>query len=243
MRQQTNDLLFLLEACRLAVNECEIVRAKISIDSPAMLRLRDLAVAGLPVQLVLYWGIWQRASVGAGEYRFLERLNVLTRAIAANLKVPCELKVIVTDTHAQLNGVPNDVIEAYVASATAAAASVGARADRLSMLMADAPAVPANESPHDFTPPQKWQRLRTILATQAGKLFADAEDRAAAYELANLREGGAVLRAFPLGIFLNTGLPELRPMLCSLPTIHIYTGSGQKTRKPWFEGGGGDAPS
>jgi hypothetical protein len=204
MRQTTNDLLFQLEECRRSVNECEIVRAKIAIDSPAMLRLRDLAVARLPVRIVLYWGAWRRNSVEKGERVFLDRLGALSGAIQRTLDLPCSLCIVATDTHARMEG---------------------------------APAIGAGESPEEFVLPSKWQRVRAMLTLQAGKLFADADERAAAYELANLREGGAMLRAYPTGIFLHTGLPELRPLLCSLPMIHIYTGPNRKTRKPWFEGG------
>jgi hypothetical protein len=133
--------------------------------------------------------------------------------------------------------VPEEVIEPYIASVRTLAASLDASVERLSDLMEGAPAIGAGESPEEFVLPSKWQRVRAMLTLQAGKLFADADERAAAYELANLREGGAMLRAYPTGIFLHTGLPELRPLLCSLPMIHIYTGPNRKTRKPWFEGG------
>lgn len=236
MRQTTNDLLFQIEECRNLINNCEIVRAKLAIDSPATLRLRDLAVAQLPVNFVLYWGVWQHSAMRAGERVFLEHLESLAEGISRTLRVPCQLRIVATDTHARLNGVPDAVIEGYLGDLSRVAGERGIDIERLSSLVADLPPVVGNAGPPDFQPSQKWQRLRAMLKTQAAKLFVDAEAKAAAYELANLREGGGVLRKYPTGIFLHTGVPELRPLLCSLPTVHIYTGPGRKTRKPWFEG-------
>jgi hypothetical protein len=219
-------------ACCNALNDSEMLRAKISVRSATGLRFRDLAATGAPCSLIAYWGIWTTERWSTAETELLRLLDRISEIISENLGIEVNHEIILTDTHAQINGVPNPVIDSYLEELRACV-SGRTHLYRLSEIVPATAPMPSLRTAMSYS---GMNRIFLQLVRQANKLFDqnEAESLAAAYLLANLREAPHVFGKFPKGIFVHLGQTEIKAILPSLPMLMAYTGPGRETRKPWF---------
>lgn len=218
--------------CCQQLSRSGCLRVPVSAKSDAGLRLRDIAGSQTPCRLVVYWGAWKSANVGPGHFLFLEKLGRIRRLVETTLLVPATTEIVFTDTHALVNGVDARLVQAAQA-ALIEALPPGFNLTTMSSLLDGGESI----SLEDFSQVPGAARLIRFLEAQAAKLFGGdaASQRASDYLLCNLAEAPMVAAAWPLGLFVHLGPPELRLMLPSLPFLHASSGPGGTTRKPWFD--------
>ena len=217
-------------ACCEALNATGLLAAPLGTQSDATTRMRDLAAAGRAVELVVYWGAWRRARVGAAEEAYLKGLQAVAMTISQTLKVDCRVQLVFTDTHARLNGADAAVVADYEHSVRSALRPPFVLTRMSEIFVAD------QSFPVEVTGQGAvYDRLLNVLERQARTTFGlDQSDRAAGYMALNILESGHVLERWPLGLFYHVGPTEAALMLPSMPKLHGYAGKPGLKRKPWF---------
>lgn len=210
-------------------------------------RLRAVALAAVeadrPVPFVLYWGKGPRAAVGAPERACLDYLASMAERVAAVHRPGAAIRLILTDTHAKLNGHAVEAVESYFSGVTAAAAARGFETVRLSRLVEDAAVAlpPEEERPSGDV-------LESLIAC-AAKWYrgeGSTEGGAVEYYRMNMVEKRAVEHAYPEAVFVTFNGAEFRELFPSgMPIFYMYSLRRGFGVKPWFmpdEGGERAAP-
>jgi len=203
-----------------------------------MLRfVADAVAAQEPIRFVLYWGKGPRHEVGNPEFQCLDFLVAMTARLRAVYAPGAALTLILTDTHAELNGHAKEDIDRYFADVTSVARQRGMETCRLGPLVKAAghlaTAVPVEETVSPET-------LSMLLAS-AQKWYhgsGTAQDGALAYLRINLIEQRVVERAFPNSIFITFNGSDLRALFPrQLPIFYMYSLRRGVAVKPWFVSG------
>jgi hypothetical protein len=205
-------------------------------EQPSDLSAMTQAVAGAvgrgePVGFVLYWGKGRRCFSGEPEAQALDYLARLGERIKSVYAGGASFTLILTDTHAALNGHLPACIDQYYASVEARLGRGGFSTCRLSRLVAD---LGAHEAPDDEVCMETVRKLEG----SAGKWYrgdGTAEDGALRYYRLNMVERRAVEHAFPRSIFITYNGSELRRLFPQrLPIFHMYSLRRGVGVKPWF---------
>lgn len=204
-------------------------------DPQLMLRIiADAIAAQAAIPFVLYWGKGPRHDTGVYEIQCLEFLAALTARIKNAYAPGAAIKLILTDTHAELNGHSRAHIRQYFDDVTAIAGQRGFTTCWLGDLVKAAGNLAA-AAPLD----------EAVSAEMLGKLMASAEkwyngggtveEGALRYLRMNLIEQRVVERAFPGAIFVTFNGSELRGLFPrQLPIFYMYSLRRGMAVKPWF---------
>ncbi|HTZ03970.1 MAG TPA: hypothetical protein VMC05_16675 [Xanthobacteraceae bacterium] len=204
-------------------------------DAQLMLRLiADAIAAQAAIPFVLYWGKGPRHESGAYEIQCLEFLGAMAARIKAVYAPGAAIKLILTDTHAELNGHSRAQIGQYFDDITAIATQRGFTTCWLGDLVKAAGNLAA-AAPLD----------EAVSAEMLGKLMASAEkwyhgggtveEGALRYLRMNLIEQRVVERTFPGAIFVTFNGSELRGLFPrQLPIFYMYSLRRGMAVKPWF---------
>ena len=203
-------------------------------DNPQlMLRLIGDAIAvDAPISFVLYWGKGPRCRIGQPDIACLDYVAALARRVGEAYEPGAAIKLILTDTHAELNGHSAATIRSYFNDIADAARERGFDTCWLGDITraAGAAAVVAT----DQVAPETLSRL----ATSAKKWYRGQgthEDGALKYFRMNMVERRAVEIAFPRAIFVTFNGSELRELFPErLPIFHMYSLRRGVAIKPWF---------
>lgn len=204
-------------------------------------RIQRALISGKPVPFVTYWGCGARDAVSDVDLKALERLQELLQGTRRIPELAVQLTLILTDTHARLNGKPEARIERYYAEVAEAGARHQFSSVRFSELWEEA-GLTLEQVRRDAASPEVSASfdalaIREDLVSQAGKHFesgASAEEGARTYHAACLREAPLVAHRFPEHIFLSYNSPEMIPLFPSLPKLFLYSTAKGWTQKPWF---------
>ena len=204
-------------------------------DPQLMLQVIATAIkAQEPIPFVLYWGKGPRHEMAAPETACLDFLSALVSRVRSVYKHGAAIKLILTDTHAELNGHARHNIHAYFDEIELAAKQRGFETCLLSHLVKAAgvirPAVPLDEV-------VTAQTLASLVAS-AQKWYrgnATPEEGALTYLRMNLIEQRAVEHAFPRSIFVTFNGSDLRCLFpTKLPIFYMYSLRRGVSVKPWF---------
>jgi hypothetical protein len=212
--------------------------------------LRVISVAtqlSRPIPFVLYWGKGPRQEIDEHDTACLDYLASMARRVRGVYELGASLKLIFTDTHADLNGHPPDSIARYFDAIEAAAAERGFDACWLSELVFAAEA--AIEVAGSSGEPVSEETMKKLGAC-AAKWFrgeGTAEQGAARYYQLNMIEKQAVQLAFPTSIFATFNGSEYRCLFPDrMPVFFMYSLRRGFSVKPWFlpaDPSRGSAPS
>jgi len=196
--------------------------------------IADAVTRQAPIPFVLYWGKGPRHEAAAPEAQCLDFLGALAARVKAAYAPGAAIKLILTDTHAELNGHCRQDIERYFDEIRFAAEQRGFDSCWLGQLVKAAGnigiAAPLEEA---------------VLAETLSSLIASAEkwyhgggtvqDGALTYLRMNLIEQRVVERAFPGSIFVTFNGSELRSLFPTLlPIFYMYSLRRGVAVKPWF---------
>jgi L-tyrosine isonitrile synthase len=204
-------------------------------DSQLMLRtIADAIAAQAPVRFVLYWGKGPRCQAAAPEAQCLEFLAALAARVAAVHASGAAMVLILTDTHAELNGHCREEICRYFGEIEKMAEQYGFQTRWLGQLVS-ATGVSATNAPAQETIAEE---MLARLVASAQKWYhgpGTAREGALTYLRMNLVEQRAVERAFPGSIFITFNGSELRALFPrQLPIFYMYSLRRGVSVKPWF---------
>lgn len=204
-------------------------------DTQLMLRtIGDSVAAREPIRFVLYWGKGPRREVCAPEAQCLNFLGALASRVAAVYGPGTALTLILTDTHAELNGHSRDEIRHYFEEVTTAAQQRGFDTCWLGPMVRAAGALAAAAPLEAAVSEDTLSRL-TASAQKWYRGPSTAQEGALTYLRMNLIEQRVVERAFPRAIFITfngSGLRALFPR--QLPIFYMYSLRRGVSVKPWF---------
>jgi hypothetical protein len=188
-----------------------------------------------PVSFILYWGKGPRAHVGEPDVACLDYLASLARRVSEVYTAGASIELILTDTHATLNGHAQSSIEQYFTEIGAQATAHGFSTKRLSELTTVAQAAGACRVA-EGTAPDELTLDR--LSSSAGKWYrgeGTARDGALKYFHMNMIEKRAVEFGFPRSVFVTFNGSELRSLFPdNLPVFYMYSLRRGFSVKPWF---------
>lgn len=208
-------------------------------DAPErLLQVVDCSVrAGEPVPFVLYWGKGPRAEIAAPDVACMDYLAALAARVRSQYPAGAAVTLILTDTHAELNGHDPAAIASYFRDIAEEAARHGFTCCRLSMLVEAAGVVPDVAGPTG-----DMLRSLTACATKWYRGEGSAEEGALTYYRLNMAEKRAVEIAFPRSVFLTFNGSEFRDLFpAQLPVFYMYSLRRGVGVKPWFMSG--DTPA
>ena len=186
-----------------------------------------------PLPFVLYWGKGPRVAIGAAELQCLDFLASLGQRVADIHEPGTHFELLLTDTHAELNGHPCQQTRAYFEDVTAAATDRGFTTRLLSSVVAHSGvstntsniAAPSHETLSGLEEcAEKWYRGQ-----------GPAIDGAAAYFAMNMHEKRAVEICYPRAIFITFNSSALRVLFPDqMPIFYMYSLRKGCAIKPWF---------
>ena len=184
-----------------------------------------------PIRFVLYWGKGPRHLPGAPEIKCLEYLAQCRSRVAAAHSEGARITLILTDTHARLNGHGEQQIDQYFSRVNQSASEMGFETCRLSDIVERHGAALDRSLNPD---PQ----LLTALSESAAKWYGgdlDPTEAALRYYELNMTERRAVEQAFPESIFVTFNSSKMRPLFPDrLPIFYMYSMKKGVAVKPWF---------
>jgi hypothetical protein len=201
-------------------------------DLSAMTQVAADAIGrGEPVGFVLYWGKGPRCFAGEPEAQTLDYLARLGERVQSVYAGGASFTLILTDTHAGLNGHLPACIDQYYASVEAQLGHGGFSTCRLSRLVTD---LGAQDGPADEVCLDTVRKLQGS-AEKWYRGDGTAEDGALRYYRLNMVERRAVEQAFPRSIFITFSGSELRSLFPQrLPVFYMYSLRRGVGVKPWF---------
>lgn len=187
--------------------------------------------SSMAISFTLYWGKGPRHAVAQPDITCLDYLVLLGQRIAAVYPPGAHFTLILTDTHARLNGHSEASIKSYFDAMTAAARARSMAAVRLAGIVASAPCPDATRQRID-------PDVLCDLERCAAKWFrGDGDARAGAerYLEMNMTERRAVEVTFPGSIFITFNGSRYRGLFPpSLPVFYMYSLRKGTSVKPWF---------
>lgn len=187
-----------------------------------------------PVSFILYWGKGPRSGLGEPDIQCLDYLAALARRVQDAYRPGAAIKLIFTDTHAELNGYAPHGVREYFGEVAACAGERGFETCFLSQLTRSAEAVVPCAMHDDVLPEETLQRL-SACAMKWYRGEGTAGQGALKYFQMNMIEKRAVELAFPRSIFVTFNCSELRGLFPNcLPIFYMYSLRRGVSIKPWF---------
>jgi L-tyrosine isonitrile synthase len=187
-----------------------------------------------PIQFALYWGKGPRHKVAAPDTQCLDFLATLTSRVQSAYEPGATIKLILTDTHAELNGHSLRDINKYFDDIDSAAKQRGFETCVMSQL------AKAADNLATVAPLEGVVSADTVarLVASAKKWYrgsATPQEGAMTYLRMNLIEQSVVERAFPHSIFITFNGRNLRSLFPQkLPIFYMYSLRRGMCVKPWF---------
>ncbi len=187
-----------------------------------------------PIPFVLYWGKGPRHETAAPEIQCLDFLCSMGARVRGAYAPGAAFKLILTDTHAELNGHSQYDISRYFKDIESLARKRDISTCWLSHLVQAARAAGVATAPEQNAAPD----ILSSLAHSAAKWYrgaGTAEEGARIYFRMNLFERMAVQASCPRSIFVTfngSGLRSLFPP--QLPIFYMYSLRRGIGVKPWF---------
>jgi hypothetical protein len=202
-------------------------------DPQLMLQIISESIAlGTPIPFVLYWGKGPRCKLDTPDVECLDYLTALTRRVQKAYAPGAGVRLIFTDTHAELNGHPLQSIHEYFGTVAADARQRGFESCWLGELVRAAQATPA---PCNDDMPEETLRRLSACAAKWYRGDGTPEQGAAKYFQMNMTEKRAVELAFPRAIFITFNGSEYRNLFPErLPIFYMYSLRRGVSIKPWF---------
>lgn len=206
-------------------------------DPDLMLQAVARSVAcGEPVPFVMYWGKGPRCHIDTPDIECLDHLAAFAARIGTAYAPGAAIKLILTDTHARLNGHLPYAIEHYFADIETAAHQQGFETCWLGDLTrAASPRSDSEVAADDAT---LTDDILARLAKSAMKWYrgeGTAEDGARIYYRMNMVERRAVELAFPQAIFATFNGSTSRWLFpVHMPIFYMYSLRRGFSVKPWF---------
>jgi hypothetical protein len=204
-------------------------------DPQLMLQVIAAAIAAQQsIQFALYWGKGPRRDVAAHDALCLDFLTALSSRVRSAYEPGAAIKLILTDTHAELNGHSRHDINKYFDDINSAAKQRGFETCVLSQLVKAAGNL-ATVAPLDDVVSADTVAQLVASAKKWYRGSATPQEGAMTYLRMNLIEQRVVEREFPHSIFITFNGSSLRSLFPQqLPIFYMYSLRRGMCVKPWF---------
>jgi len=193
-----------------------------------------------PVDFVLYWGKGPRSTIAEPERQCLGYLASLRSRVSGVYAPGVAINLVLTDTHATLNGHSPESIAAYFADVQQEAGKWGFQCHRLGKLTELAPSF--MEAANDAVAPETLQPL-VESAARWYRGEGTPLDGALKYYRMNMVEKRVIAEAFPRAVFVTFNGSDQRALFPdTLPIFYMYSTKRGTAVKPWFQAAG-DPPA
>jgi hypothetical protein len=186
-----------------------------------------------PIPFVLYWGKGPRGRLDEPDVVCLDYLAAFARRVHEAYQRGASLRLVFTDTHAELNGHSHPSMREYFTDVDGSARQRGFA----TCWMSELTRAQAHAAGHLRDEAVPEDTLRRLIAA-AGKWYrghGTAEQGALTYYRMNMLERRAVELAFPRSIFLTFNGSEFRGLFPQrLPIFYMYSLRRGVSVKPWF---------
>lgn len=189
-----------------------------------------------PLSFVTYWGKGSRDELAEPELQCLQYLKQMMSRIDAVHKPGTELHLVMTDSHAKLNGHKSRSINKYFKSVEAAGKQCGFSSWRLQSLTDSMrPALKMVSNTQCDYPKEVLVELEKSAAKwYRGSKSTDVGARRY-YEM-NMVERRVIERVFPNSIFLTFNSSDVRSLFPDkIPVFYMYSTKKGVGTKPWFQ--------
>jgi hypothetical protein len=186
-----------------------------------------------PIDFVLYWGKGPRAAIASPELQCLDYLGALGARVRATYAPGIAIHLVLTDSHARLNGHSDDSIAAYYLEVEREAVRRGFACHRLAALSAATEVGPIG--PDEVASPETLSTLEeSAMKWYRGE--GTARDGAAKYYRMNMIEKRVIAKVFPNAVFVTFNGSEQRELFPeTLPIFYMYSTKRGTAVKPWFQ--------
>jgi L-tyrosine isonitrile synthase len=204
-------------------------------DPQLMLRVvAETMARRAPLPFLFYWGKGPRCHIDEPDIKCFEYLTSMAQRIADVYEPGAAMQLILTNTHAELNGYSQVGIRTYYSEITAEAKKRGFESCWLGELIEQTQA----KAEDDFLDDLMEDELLEKLFTSAVKWYhgdGSAEEGATKYFHMNMVEKRAVELAFPNAIFATFNSSKFRILFPKrLPIFYMYSLQRGVGVKPWF---------
>lgn len=187
-----------------------------------------------PVPFVLYWGKGPKEKAGPPENQCLDFLAGLASRVKGVYEHGAALRLVLTDTHAELNGHSRQRIEQYFEEITWLAEQRDISTCWMGDLIKAAGNLATAAPLEDIVPEDALSKL-TASATKWYQGQGTPQQGALTYLRMNLIEQRVIERAFPETIFVTFNGSELRFLFPKqMPIFYMYSLRRGSSVKPWF---------
>lgn len=187
----------------------------------------------LPIPFVLYWGRGPRTKIGEPEKRSISFIRSLQERIVPIYALGAKFTLVLTDTHAALNGYEEEETTGYFNSVIDYSKHLGFEHRRMSEILSCNLSFPM---PSSLSLEEPLAQRLTLSATRHFKGKGTPRQGAAAYYLQNQAERFAIAQEFPSAIFVTFNGKEFRSLFPeSMPIFYSYSLCKGCSKKPWFE--------
>lgn len=197
---------------------------------------------GSPLSLIAYWGIGTKRKIGEPEREAVAFQQQWMNRLVQLLALPLEVEFLLTDTHARVNHIPQELADEYIISASDFLDGCGYKLSLMSAFLASREREGATEPASNFTiNADDWATLPPATRAEFERLARkrsahdSAQSAAIAYYRQNLIESAHLSLRRSTCIFLTYQMPSMSFMAPCLPSIHTYVSGGRNVRRPWFE--------
>ncbi|WP_174769939.1 class I adenylate-forming enzyme family protein [Paraburkholderia hayleyella] len=197
-----------------------------------------------PLEFITYWGAGLKTSASDSDRQAMQRLREFVDAPAAHSRLQAKLKLILTDTHALLNGKPRERIESYFKDVQALCQKYGFSYVRSSELWQKAGLSMADvlHQAESVDLPGVIDVLglspdlvnRLVNSATRHVEVGGTDDGLKRYLLACQAERAMMADEYDGSIFLTYNDPEMRFLSPPLPSISISSYNRGTAIKPWF---------
>jgi hypothetical protein len=189
-----------------------------------------------PIRFVLYWGKGPRSAVAAPEMQCLDYLASLAARVRGVYAPGAAFELVLTDTHALLNGHAPTSLDAYFSEVRREAGRRGFACHLLSALTEAAAIDPASV---DEEVPEEAISLLAHSAKRWYRGEGTALEGAARYYRLNMIEKRVMEMAFPDAVFVTFNGSDQRDLFPDgLPIFYMYSTKRGTAVKPWFQDAG-----
>jgi hypothetical protein len=204
-------------------------------DPQLMLKIISDSIAiGAAIPFVLYWGKGPRCKIAQPDIDCLDYLAKLARRVQQAYQPGASIRLIFTDTHAELNGHSPQSTRSYFSDVDVAARQRGFESCWLGPITRAATQTMGDALAYDDVS----EETLALLFASAKKWYhgkGTHEEGALKYYQMNVVERRAVELAFPSSIFITFNGSELRSLFpLRLPVFYMYSLRRGVGIKPWF---------
>lgn len=216
---------------RLRRTELDLLVSRIAAHSYSRRRL----------DFVLEWGLGAGATIGEEDLCALEHAAESAARLAAAAGVSAQLMLLLTDTHATVNGLTPEEWKSYAESIRFAAESRGHSVSMLSDLVEKSfgrdwmtqvdSIVDRDRSWSGLT---EYQGREMIRRARRCVRRGDVETAARRYVQVSIIEGLAMLLHLPHSVVLTYHVPSFSFLVPPLAKVQVFVRPGRVTERPWF---------